>query len=200
MASQQQEEHVAKHNHAKRSKTTRSTIPITATLPATWMTSDIKCLVKLDLKPCPAIRIAETNIIKLLEAQDPRWASVNKFKIGLTGEPTQRWFSGRKAPYCRNWDTMFLLHACASLEAAKYLECILIEKFWDYGPPRLFNNREYNDFGGTGRAVDHHGLFYVYLLVLDCGKPPEYVHLLRTRPYVDQQGHTDTDTDTDTTE
>jgi len=130
--------------------------------------------------------IALRTIERLITAEHPEWKSVNKFKLGLTGEPNQRWFSGGKAPYYKNWDRMYLLHACETLEAAKYIECYLIEQFWDRDTiiGNLFTNREYNDRGGTGRAVNNHGLFYIYVVVLDCGKPPELQRVVRNRPFV----------------
>ena len=139
-----------------------------------WLSPDI--VEKIDLRRAPAAAMsASANVIKHLLST----IRLCKFKIGLTGEPDLRWYQGTRGQYYSNFDNMYLLHACLTLEGAKYLECHLIQKFWD--EPYCVN-RENIDFGGTGKAKDDHGLFYVYVVVVDCGKPPEEVKLVFHRP------------------
>ena len=154
--------------------------------PAAWISPDIIDRVDLRRAPSAAMSTSSQVIQRLLDT-----VPLCKFKIGLTGEPDHRWYSGERAPYFRHYDQMYLLHACLTLEGAQFLECHLINKFW--GLPYCVN-RDNNDFGGTGRAVDDHGLFYVYVVVCDAGKPPEDVNkVFHRRGLCDQIAFNGTD-------
>ena len=150
----------------------------------------IELCINMRRNPRQAIDHCIRAITKLLTMAPP---SSVRFKIGLTGEPTQRWFCGAHSPYYQYWGRMVLLHACHTLEGAKYLECILIDTFAETSIGRrpgahgsslghVCANIDNNDRGGTGRAVGDHGLFYVDICLLHSEKRPDNWRDILGRP------------------
>ena len=82
-----------------------------------------------------------------------------RFKIGLTGNPSERWYGSVK--YFRYWDKLDLLHASQSLEAAYMLEAALIDKYFE---KTGCANRGNLDYGGGGRPRMDEELYYVYIV------------------------------------
>ena len=128
--------------------------------PTTWANDVIiDCLPRSDLGEEKALRWCRARINELLGS-----SGAIRFKIGMTGNLTDRWNSKYQGVY----DTLHALHAMRSKRVAFMLEAALIAIFeqQDIGWCVLVNS-EVGDRGGTGCPRDDEPWYYVYIVSID---------------------------------